>query len=943
MVFAAWAPTASAATVPLNNRTFDAACQAASAGDVITVPAGTYASQTITCAKAVTIQGAGLSTRVQYVAFNGANGPTVTDVRLAGGMESKASQNVAVKRATINNQTYIEATTGLLLDHITWEPETSSTSWGNGDMVDIYPDRNNAPNHDITIQDSLLHGLRSPTTTSHPDAIQTYNRGQSHTGIKILRTKFYDNECVNIRSNPGDELTLENNVFGDSVQGISGCGYYSIDVGYANVMARYNTFTGTQSVQETPTSNGVHQTWIGNAGNAFSAGCGSGGATGATMSDNIWTGQKCGTADKQVASLKIASDGTPQSGSPLIDAGDPNSYVATDFLGNLRYAGLAPDAGAIETGAGGGSGMPDTTAPDTTIASAPANGTSSSASIAFDATESGSSFQCRLDAGAWGSCTSPKAYSGLAAGTHTFDVRATDPAGNTDASPASVTWTISAAPPADTTAPDTTITSAPSDGTSTSASIAFTATESGSTFQCRLDAGSWGSCTSPKAYSGLAVGGHTVAVRGTDASGNTDASPASATWTISSPPPPADTTAPVASIASRPPASTTAASASFGFTATDDTTPAGSLTYRCKLDAGTYAACTSPKAYTGLAEGSHTFSVRATDAAGNASAPVSATWTITVPDTTGPTVTITERPSAVSPSLSTAASIAFVGADDRTATDVLAFQCALDDSPAAPCTSPAKLANLSLGQHTFQVRAYDAAGNASAPASASWLVIAVPGVPGPPPGGGTPSTPAAPTTPTTPTTPTGPTAPVDPTTPGGPTPPTTTLVPPTVSLLKPVAGTRFRGTLKASAAATDDRGVDHVEFWLDGRRFGYDRTAPYAASMVSGRVKLGDHTLVTRAVDNQGLQASVGRVVRHVGGNEAVTARVATIQAASTSNEVSTALLASGPASGAVTVGLASCRDGKAKVVRLVTVRVGRAGRAVPAGGLCVATVALRK
>ena len=231
---------ASAATVPLNGRTFDAACSAAAAGDTITVPAGTYSSQTIRCTKAVTLAGAGVSTRVNYLNFSSANGPTVSGMRFVTGLMSSGSRNVAVKSSTINNQTYIENTTGMLFDRVTWEPESSSTSWANGDMVDIFPDGNNTPNHDITIQNSILHGLRSPTSTAHSDAIQLYNNGQPHTGIKLLRNRFYDNECINLRTNPDDDVTLENNVFGDAYRGISGCGFYAIDVGYANVMARNN-------------------------------------------------------------------------------------------------------------------------------------------------------------------------------------------------------------------------------------------------------------------------------------------------------------------------------------------------------------------------------------------------------------------------------------------------------------------------------------------------------------------------------------------------------------------------------------------------------------------------------------------------------------------------------------------------------------------------------
>ncbi len=102
------------------------------------------------------------------------------------------------------------------------------------------------------------------------------------------------------------------------------------------------------------------------------------------------------------------------------------------------------------------------------------------------------------------------------------------------------------APPPDTTAPQTTIGSGPSGTTtSTSASFQFTSSESDSSFECRLDSGSWTSCSSPKAYNGVDVGAHTFAVKATDEAGNTDASAATRGWTVQSAPsepPPADPT-----------------------------------------------------------------------------------------------------------------------------------------------------------------------------------------------------------------------------------------------------------------------------------------------------------------------------------------------------------------------------------------------------------------
>lgn len=58
-------------------------------------------------------------------------------------------------------------------------------------------------------------------------------------------------------------------------------------------------------------------------------------------------------------------------------------------------------------------------------------------------------FECRLDGAAYSVCTSPIVYDDLAGGSHTFEVRAIDGAGNVDKTPASATFEINSPPTAD--------------------------------------------------------------------------------------------------------------------------------------------------------------------------------------------------------------------------------------------------------------------------------------------------------------------------------------------------------------------------------------------------------------------------------------------------------------------------------------------------------------
>jgi hypothetical protein len=288
-------------------------------------------------------------------------------------------------------------------------------------------------------------------------------------------------------------------------------------------------------------------------------------------------------------------------------------YAGGDFrkVSGAAHAGFAqfsyPPAGA------------DTTSPETTIDSGPSGAVNTgSASFAFSSSEAGSTFECSLDGSLYSPCSSPQSYAGLAEGQHTFSVRATDAAGNADPTPATRSWTV------DTVAPGAPVIVAPADNSTAPASFALSGTaEAGSTVEVfdgtlsvgttRADAsGAWS-----KALSNVSGGTHTYTAKATDDAGN--ASSLSNTKSVN-----VDATVPDTAITSGPSGTVASRDATFAFTSTE----AGS-TFECSLDGAAYSSCSSPKGYTGLANGSHAFRVRATDGAGNVDpTPASRTWKV---------------------------------------------------------------------------------------------------------------------------------------------------------------------------------------------------------------------------------------------------------------------------------------------------------------------------
>jgi hypothetical protein len=329
----------------------------------------------------------------------------------------------------------------------------------------------------------------------------------------------------------------------------------------------------------------------------------------------------------------------------------------------------------------------DTVAPDTNITGGPTGPTNDNTpSFTFTSTEGGSTFQCKVDAGAFAACSTPFTTAALADGAHSVQVRAIDAAGNIDGVPATRSFTVDATPP------DTSITGGPNGATNgSSPSFTFTSTEPGSTFECKTELTNFVTCTSPFIASSLADGAHTVSVRATDATGNVDAIPATRSFTV-------DTVAPDTNITGGPTGPTGNTTPAFTFTSTE-----GGSTFQCKLDAGAFAGCSSPFTTTALADGAHTVQVRAIDAAGNTDgAPASRAFTV---DATPPDTTITGGPSG----LTTVASPSFTFTSTEPGST---FECRRGTTLFAPCTSPFGTGGLADGSYTVEVRAIDAVGNA---------------------------------------------------------------------------------------------------------------------------------------------------------------------------------------------------------------------------------------
>ncbi|MDX6652989.1 MAG: large repetitive protein, partial [Solirubrobacterales bacterium] len=332
-----------------------------------------------------------------------------------------------------------------------------------------------------------------------------------------------------------------------------------------------------------------------------------------------------------------------------------------------------------------------------TIANKPTNPTGSTSANFTYSGEPGGSFECReyiSTPPAFGTC--PQSYTNLAAGTHTFEVRQRDDAGNPGAV-SSYSWTI------DTTFPATHIDSKPvNPSNQTTAAFTYSSSKAGSTFKCDIGSGYTDCLSTGVSYPSLSEGSHTFKVQATDAQGHVDPDPPSYTWTIDTTPPAAPT------IPTKPANPSNDANPAFSFNGESG------ATFQCRQyvsNPPAFGSC--PSSYSNLADGSHTIDVKQIDAAGNQSSVTSYTWMI---DTAAPPApTIDTKPA--NPSNDASPAFSFSGESGAT------LECRqYVSNPPAYASCPSSYSNLTDGSHTVDVRQKDAAGNVSQVTSYSWVV-----------------------------------------------------------------------------------------------------------------------------------------------------------------------------------------------------------------------------
>lgn len=160
------------------------------------------------------------------------------------------------------------------------------------------------------------------------------------------------------------------------------------------------------------------------------------------------------SANRAIAAAKLifsVSGANPRAASSKTTAADGRaSYTYTGTNAGVDTISVCYDANANGTcstteikATARKTYVGDVTPPDTTITSGPTGTTTNrTPTFTFVASETPATFACAMDSAAFAPCSTPKATGPLSEGSHTFRVRATDAAGNTDPTPATRTFVV---------------------------------------------------------------------------------------------------------------------------------------------------------------------------------------------------------------------------------------------------------------------------------------------------------------------------------------------------------------------------------------------------------------------------------------------------------------------------------------------------------------------
>jgi len=318
-----------------------------------------------------------------------------------------------------------------------------------------------------------------------------------------------------------------------------------------------------------------------------------------------------------------------------------------------------------------------------------------SITLGFAANET-SSFECNLDGLGYTTCTSPATYDGLTDGNHAFVVRATDVAGNVSV-PATYTWTV------DTTPPNLilgAITPPQGPTNATTVSVEFAADEIAN-YNCSLDGAAASACTSPWVSAIQTEGLHELQIQAIDQAGNVS-DVTSVQWLM-------DFTLPTLVFGQMLPSPATYLNSS-SFQA--EILPSEQVVLSCTLNGYDVQQPTSPVMLSNLAEGSYHLNVVGTDSAGNESAALTHDFIV---DLTPPVVSV----SATANDTTTAETM---NTFTFSANEDASYQCEVDGAGFSACASPLVVSGFANGDHVFEVKATDLAGNVSEVAAVAWTV-----------------------------------------------------------------------------------------------------------------------------------------------------------------------------------------------------------------------------